>query len=593
MKNGFLLCLFLLGSIMVNAQVVLTEDFSGTFPPSGWSIDAHAANWSAENSAAAGGVAPEAFMSWSPQFNGATRLISPQLNLAGETTLLLQFRQFIDHYDGSYQIGVATRSNGGAWTNAWTTTITDPVPATIVNVPISDANVNSATFQFCIFFSGNSYNINSWQLDDIQLLIPSEVDGSVSALDVPTYFVGSADVKGTFTNVGTTPVESFKINWNLDGGADYSDLITGQNITLGQSVNFTSNTQVTPTAGVHSLSVWVTEVNGLATGDDNTSNDTLSKTLRIPTQTIAKTPMFEEFTSSTCSPCASFNNGTFNPFLSQNEDQLVYVKYQMNWPGNGDPYYTAEGGSRRNYYGVNAVPMLYIDGKNVSTTSGPINAAFNASLATPAFVQIDPYYAIDGNVIIVKGQFLSFAELAAATLHIVVFENVTTGNVATNGETEFHHVMMKMLPDGNGQAIPIVGQGQAFLFDYTFDMSSTNVEEMSDLSVAVFLQDDETKDIFQAAYADLSGVGVNEKEVLKLNIYPNPVSDKINIVLPSANGDNYTLQLFDGRGQLVYETAVSQTGNIFSLDNNFGYGVYNVRLISNSEYYTGKFVSTK
>jgi len=593
MKNGLLLCLLLVGSLIVNAQVVLTEDFSGTFPPSGWSIDAHAANWSAEQSAAAGGVAPEAFMSWSPQFNGATRLISPQLDLTGETTLLLQFRHFIDHYDGSYQIGVSTRSNGGTWTNAWTATITDPVPATIVNVPIADANVNSATFQFCIFFNGNSYNINSWQLDDIQLIIPSETDGSVTALNVPTYFLGSTDVKGTFTNVGTTPVQSFRINWNLDGGAVNSDLISGQNITLGQTFDFTSGTQVTPDAGVHSLSVWVSEVNGLSTGDDNPANDSLSKTLRIPTQTLAKTPMFEEFTSSTCSPCASFNNGTFNPFLSQHEDELVYVKYQMNWPGNGDPYYTAEGGSRRNYYGVNAVPMLYIDGKNVSTTSGPINAAFNASLATPAFVQIDPYYAIDGNNIIVKGQFLSYAELAAATLHIVVYENVTTGNVATNGETEFHHVMMKMLPDGNGQAIPFVGQGQAFLFDHTFDMSSTNVEEMSDLSVAVFLQDDETKDIFQAAYADLSGVGVNEKEVSKLNIYPNPVSDKINIVLPSADGADYTLQMFDGRGQLVYETTVSQAGNIFSLNNNFRGGVYNVRLISDSQYYTGKFISTK
>ncbi|MEZ5197672.1 MAG: hypothetical protein R2764_15170 [Bacteroidales bacterium] len=33
---------------------------------------------------------------------------------------------------------------------------------------------------------------------------------------------------------------------------------------------------------------------------------------------------------------------------------MTLVKYQMNWPGVGDPYYT-EGGAERNYYGVSWV----------------------------------------------------------------------------------------------------------------------------------------------------------------------------------------------------------------------------------------------
>lgn len=588
-----LLSLLLITGIMVNAQEVLNEDFSGVFPPTGWSIDAHSANWSAENSAMAGGVAPEAFFSWSPQFNGATRLISPEINLTGETTVLLQFRHFIDHYDGTYQIGVSTRSNGGAWVSAWTTTINSSVNATTVMVPIADANVNSSTFQFCIFFSGNSYNINSWSIDDVLLSIPAAVDGAVTALAVPTYFLGAADVTGILANVGTTNITSYTINWKLDEGNVNSDVVTGQNIALGQTVEFASTHTLIPGPGVHNLSVWVSDINAINAGDDNPANDTLSKTLRIPTQTVSRTPMFEEFTSSTCAPCASFNNGVFNPFLAQNEDELVYVKYQMNWPGAGDPYYTDEGGVRRNYYGVNAVPMLYVDGKNAATTNTGVNNAFNNSIAYPAFVEIDSYYAIDGDNIIVKGQFLSYAELAAATLNIVVFEGRTTGNVATNGETEFHHVMMKLLPDGYGTPLSLVASGEAFVFDHTFNMSSTNVEEMSDLQVAVFLQDDATKEVFQSAYADLSGVGVNNYEVSKLSIYPNPVSDKINIILPTANGGNYTLQVFDGRGQLIYETNATGTGSIYSMDNIFRSGVYNVRLISQSQYYTGKFISTK
>lgn len=593
LMKRLLLSIFLVAGLMVNAQEVLNEDFSGAFPPAGWSIDAHAANWSAENSAAAGGVAPEAFFSWSPQFSGATRLISPELNLSGESTILLQFRHFIDHYSGTYQIGVATRSNGGAWTNAWAVNITAPVNATTVMVPITDANVNSSTFQFCIFFNGSSYNINSWSIDDVLLSIPSEVDGTVSALAVPTYFVGSTDVNGTLANVGTTNITSYTINWKLDDGGVNSDVVTDQNIALGQVVEFSSTHTLTPEPGVHNLSVWVSGINGSSSGDNNPANDTLSKTLRIPTQTVSRTPMFEEFTSSTCAPCASFNNSVFNPFLSQNEEDLVYVKYQMNWPGSGDPYYTDEGGVRRNYYGVNAVPMLYVDGKNAATTSPGVNTAFNNSIANPAFVEIDSYYAIDGDNIIVKGQFLSYADLAAATMHIVVFEGITTGNVASNGETEFHHVMMKLLPDGYGTQLPAVASGTPFVFDHTFNMASTNVEEMSDLQVAIFLQDDATKEVFQSAYADLSGVGVTSREVVKLRVYPNPVTDMINLTIPHSAGNNFTLQIIDSKGIIVMDTRCTNNTGKLSISSNFGSGVYTVRIISESQLFSGKFISVK
>ena len=60
---------------------------------------------------------------------------------------------------------------------------------------------------------------------------------------------------------------------------------------------------------------------------------------------IAQTPerkvLVEELTSSTCGPCAQLNN-LFNPWLANNAEKVTVIKYQMNWPGTGDPYYTAE-----------------------------------------------------------------------------------------------------------------------------------------------------------------------------------------------------------------------------------------------------------
>ncbi len=48
-------------------------------------------------------------------------------------------------------------------------------------------------------------------------------------------------------------------------------------------------------------------------------------------------------------------------FWHDNPGEYSLIKYQMNWPGNGDPYYTEEGGVRRDYYGVSSVPDLYIN----------------------------------------------------------------------------------------------------------------------------------------------------------------------------------------------------------------------------------------
>ena len=67
------LFLFFVPSLLM-AQTYFNVDFNGTFPPTGWTIDAHATNWSANSSNNAGGTAPEARFNWSPQFVGDSRL---------------------------------------------------------------------------------------------------------------------------------------------------------------------------------------------------------------------------------------------------------------------------------------------------------------------------------------------------------------------------------------------------------------------------------------------------------------------------------------------------------------------------------------
>jgi len=214
--------------------------------------------------------------------------------------------------------------------------------------------------------------------------------------------------------------------------------------------------------------------------------------------------LLEEFTSSTCAPWCPQLNALLNPWLVENAEKVTVIKYQMNWPGAGDPYYTAEGGTRRTYYGVSGVPDVYVNG--VDPPGSTIQAWFNNivtyvnnAYAQPAQATITGTFSVSGTNITISGNVTPLISGGGHKIHISVNEKMTTGNKMTNGETEFHHVMMKMFPNGSGSDVTLTA-GTAIPFSYTYDMSTTHVEEMDDLEVAVFVQNTSTKAILNAAY---------------------------------------------------------------------------------------------
>ncbi len=502
MKKSLLFLFGLFISFGVSAQVLLQQDFSsGTMPPTGWMIMGNMANWSNSATNTASGAVPEMKVSNTPSFNSSMRIISSQVNTTGLTQVIIRFKHMYDHADGggAFTIGVDTRSNNGAWSSVWTKAATADVPAETVTIVVGNANVGAASFQFSLTVSGSSQNFKSWYIDDIEVLNPLPLDGAMSSIDIPPLFVGKQAVKGKFSNLGQTPITSADVSYQANNGDIFSTSLSGLNVLTGGNAAFECADSLDLPAGLYDLKVWISNLNA-GSGDDNPANDTMVKSISIPTQLIYYRPFFEEFTSSTCGPCASFNNSTLNPFIAQHEDDITLVKYQMNWPGSGDPYYTAEGGVRRTYYGVNAVPDMYIDGKKVATNSAGVNGGFNATYGTMTYVSINAQHEIQGNNVIIDANIGPYANYPNVKVHIAVVEHITTQNVATNGETEFHNVMMKMIPDASGTTANLVS-GQPLNLKFNQNMSATNVEEMDDLLVAIFIQDNSTKGIYQSGYS--------------------------------------------------------------------------------------------
>ena len=215
---------------------------------------------------------------------------------------------------------------------------------------------------------------------------------------------------------------------------------------------------------------------------------------------VQRKPLHEVFTSSTCGYCPAANATIDAVALNPNNiDDCTVIKYQVSWPGAGDPYNTPEVGQRRSYYGVTGVPEFYVDA-NEDTGTGYSQTKLNNYAAVPAYFEIDATHTIEGYDIVVDINITPYMDWQGKC-RIAVVEKQTTGNVGTNGETEFHNVMMKMLPNPTGLTINLT-DGTPYSFQVSGNMSSTFVEEMHDLRVVVFLQDDSNKEVMQSNYSE-------------------------------------------------------------------------------------------
>lgn len=502
MKSKLLsLAFFLLLTPVIYSQTFLWESFdAGQMPPAGWSLNGLPAQWSVGNSNAAGGVIPEGKFSYTSGTT-TTRLISPMIDLTGMTTVKLTFRFFYDYYGNpAPKIGIATRSHNGAWTSVWEQTPTGNIGPIQKNIDIANSDVGQTEFQFCLYLNGNMFNLDYVYVDNFLLFSPLPKDAAlVSLIGTPyySYFADPLPVKGTIINSGNTAITDAEVVWQLDGGTTHLSTFTGLNIQPMGSYDFTCADLLNARIGLHDLKVWITNING--SPDDYRLNDTLYKQLNRVCATMAKKPLFEEFTSSTCSPCQQFNLD-FVPWCISHENDITLVKYQMDWPGNGDPYYTPEGGVRKDYYGVGGVPDLYCNGGAVVTDIGEVETAFGQAVNEIGIINLTATHTFTGHVIDITATVLPYADFSDCRLYIVVMEKVTHNNVGGNGETSFHHVMMKMIPDAEGSALNLQDRVPVTITE-SIDLTGTFVEEWTDLIVGIFVQDYGRKTVYQSDYS--------------------------------------------------------------------------------------------
>ena len=499
MKKTLLLTLALLLSVTIFAQnrsVLLRETFDSTSLPEGWTTSDNCTdNWSISTTNRAGGEANELKLNKDPKTSGTSRIITSAVDLTGLSSVTISFQHFFDKKSTSGLIGIATSSNNGQnWNNAWSLSYSEPgqydVIASIKNTDIGKKNV-----MFCIYFLGNTNNINGWYFDNLEIISLVETDAKAQSIDLGDIVpAGENTVSFSVQNTGSDVITSFEAQFKMNGETITETFETE----LGQyeTKQFTFEKTINLIPGIYTSEIEITSVNGK--DDQNTVNNTARKSSSVAMNKVQRLPMFEHFSSSTCSSCVPLER-TMQELRDNNPDKYVYTKYVMNWPAPGDPYYNAEGGKRKNFYNVGGVPFLAYNGTGRSSkavTQEELDEIYNS----PAFIDIKGSFNIEGNNINIVADVMSYIDIDNVKVHITVNEKTTTGNFTYDyGLKEFHHVMMKMFPDAEGSTTNFK-TGEHQRFEFTHDMNLTFVEEMKDLEVTMWIQDIETREIYNSRY---------------------------------------------------------------------------------------------
>jgi len=367
-------------------------------------------------------------------------------------------------------------------------------------------------------------------LDNIKIEEAPQVDLGIDSASLPLIIEPDSNVviEGVVKNHGIDPINSFDLNWQVNGGDIYTKSFYSLFITTNQIYNFTHDDLWFVNSGYHELKIWISDINNNG-NDADTTNDSLTLLINSPSQSVLRKPLYEEFTSSTCGPCANFNEHYFNQsFLDGYAGYYSLIKYQMSWPGDGDPYYTEEGNVRRFYYNVNSIPSLYLDGVyGTYYDVVELKNHFISTIGKRAYISMNSSHLVTNENIDISVTVNPYLK-GDYTLYVVVYEKETLLNVGTNGETHFTNVMMKMIPDANGTPISLeVETPQSFSFNA--DLSGTNIEEFNDLGVVVFIQDDVNKMMMQSTVSLATNASLPKNRLSNTQIYPNPTKDIINI----------------------------------------------------------------
>ncbi|MFO7660364.1 MAG: PKD domain-containing protein, partial [Candidatus Cloacimonadaceae bacterium] len=494
-------CLFIVGlQAQDNLTIYLTQDFSlTTFPPTGWTISANSANWSRSTTANAGGTSPEARLYWSPQFTTGTYLISPAVNTSGISTIFLEFNHFLDHYATPYTIGVATRSNtSDAWSNAWSVNPGANIGPLLHTITINNADVGSSTFQFAFFFTGDSYNLDYWYIDNIKLFTPFSYDLAITEITIPTQVVSGTSISpvckvrnsGSATLTAKVSLNVYKNNVLVLSHPDY--FIGALSFGMIQTVTFPSFSF----ADANEVYEFVFSVVSQEPISDQDMTNNSMQAIANTWTTARQQVLLEIGTGTWCPYCPGAAMGADD--LISNGKSVAVLEHHY-----GDTFANTDSNGRNSYNSVTGYPTAvfdgvqrYVGGSNTVSMYSNYLPIYNQLIGIKSPAQLFIYGTNSGdNYSIVIRVQKNASLLNNLALHLALTESDIA--YSWQGQTELDYVTRKMIPNYSGTSINLIGADNGnYYYNLNFTKDASWVTANCEL--VAFLQDTDSKQVLQS-----------------------------------------------------------------------------------------------
>ncbi len=257
-----------------------------------------------------------------------------------------------------------------------------------------------------------------------------------------------------------------------------------------------------------------------------------------------KLSIVERFTNASCGPCATINNAWYNAVTHElvNSGAISHIIYNGWWPGAGDPMYLlnqTDNTTRINYYGVNAVPWIDVNGTTISTSQAALENAVNNGNASYSPFQITvavnefSQSLLKYTVTITRdpGDVTTFGNNVKLRFGLTEKTVAFSSPPGSNGESVFYSVCRKMLPDAGGTllTIPSPGESTDIVLEYVPTSQFLSSVIMDSIRVVAFVQDDATKNIYQSFMAEnySSSVEQTSADVIGENTSPGEFTTSV------------------------------------------------------------------
>jgi hypothetical protein len=608
------------------SQTVVSTDFentSGGGLPAGWTqVSAASPGWQTTSAAVnlyfgtASGTPLGTKYALVNDYNGGSTLSSvnsndvlktPVFSLAGITNPYLTYDRlfwgaWLTSAADTEHLSILISTNGGT---SWAATLqTDTFHNSWINQYVSlAAYAGMSNLVIGIKYDDMGKQIIGAAIDNVMVFGQKTNDIAVQYINMGSIAGNGTTVKFHVYNKGTSTVTSLNANYSVNGSSPVTQTFSSLNIAPFGSADISFTTTlagITSGAGLDSVTVNVSQVN--STTDDYTADNTKVKYFAPASSSVQRNGLIEEFSSSTCVPCAGFN-ATWDPLMESlsidvPSTHVNVVKYQMNWPSPGnDSSYNQDGVDRRTYYGVNAIPEHFVNGQSSTaalTTTG-LTDEFNNSKADVAFFDMSGTYTVTmtDSMYVTLSITPHVTITGNYTVYLAAVERHYVNPYATTTQSDYYHVMRMMFPNGNGNSVTSWTDGTAKNYSFANKFVVGHPEQMNNhfwgdpgnSDIVAFIQDNSTNDILQSIVIPATGTAAVKgvtNSVSSVVISPNPANDFTTLHFNLSEATNVSIEVLDVAGRTVSTMANDVMGvgnhNITINTSNIAAGYYTIRI---------------